>query len=120
MLRLLPETGGDFLAVRAEDRLADADYREFLVPRLEAIIRQYGKARMLCVMAEGFRGWTVGAAWDDAVFGIKHRNDFAKLAVVGAPSWVEWAVKLGARIMSGEVRGFPANDAAAALDWVRR
>jgi SpoIIAA-like len=120
MLHLLPETGGDLLAVRAEDRLTDADYRDLLVPRLEAIIRQHGKARLLCVMAEGFHGWTAGAAWDDAVFGIKHRNDFARLAVVGGPRWVEWGVKLGARIMSGEVRGFPAREEAAARDWVRR
>jgi 6-phosphogluconate dehydrogenase len=67
---------------------------------------------------DGYNGIELGAIWDDVKFGIKHRNDFIKVAAVGAPRWMDWVVKASSAIMSGEVRTFSTEHLREALDWV--
>lgn len=67
---------------------------------------------------EEFQGWELEAAWDDAKFGLQHRNDFEKVAVVGGPRWVEWGMKLAAVIMCGEVKTFSEEQLEEAWKWV--
>ncbi len=55
MIKVQPESERNILVVRAEARLTDQDYKEVLIPRLEAIIREYGKARLLLDMGEEFQ-----------------------------------------------------------------
>jgi hypothetical protein len=119
MIEVLPESHANILGVKALDKLTDLDYKDVLIPKLEQILSQHGKARILFDMGEEFHGWELAAAWDDAKFGIKHRNDFEKCAVVGGPKWVEWATKLGALLMNGEVKTFPSNQLKDAWEWVQ-
>ena len=119
MIEIMPESNGSTLALKATGKLTDADYKEVLIPKIEEIIKQSGKAKVLLYLPEAFAGWEAHAAWDDAKFGLKHRNDFGKLAVVGGARWVEWATKIGAYFMKGEVETFPEAHLREALDWVR-
>jgi len=118
MIEFMEESRGDTLALRASGTLTEDDYASVLIPKLEVLLQEYGKLRVLFYMDEGFEGWKPGAAWDDAKFGIKHRDNFAKLAVVGEPSWVDWCVKLSAWIMEGEVKTFDESQLRDALDWI--
>ena len=118
MIEVLPESQGNLLAIRAAGKLTDSDYREVLIPRLETIIREHGKARLLLDMGEEFLGWEPAAAWDDARFGLAHRNDFEKMCVVGGPGWVDWSLKIGALFIGGELKNFPAGAREEALHWV--
>ncbi len=119
MIKVLPESEGNILVLRAEGRLTDQDYKEVLIPRLESIIREHGKARLLLDMGDEFRGWEGAALWDDARFGLAHRRDFEKMAVIGGPKWIEWGVKLAAMVMSGEIRNFSPNEREEALMWIK-
>jgi hypothetical protein len=119
MIEIMPESNGSVLALKASGKLSDADYKEVLIPKTEQIIKQSGKAKVLLYLAEAFTGWEAHAMWDDARFGLRHRNDFEKLAVVGGASWIEWATKIGSHFMEGEVRTFPEAQLREALDWIR-
>jgi hypothetical protein len=119
MIEIMPESNGPALALKATGKLTDADYKEVLIPKIEEKIKQFGKARVLLYLPGGFTGWEAHAAWDDAKFGVRHRNDFEKLAVVGGAKWVEWATKIGAHFMKGEVKTFPEAELGEALDWIR-
>jgi hypothetical protein len=57
-----------------------------------------------------FIGWEFGAAWDDAVFGVQHRHDFEKIAVVGDQQWLEWATKIGSYFMEGQVTTYDTTE----------
>ena len=46
-------------------------------------------------------------------------NDFEKVAIVGAPRWVEVMIKLLAPIMEGEARTFSGERLQEAWDWVK-
>jgi len=118
MIEVSPESKGKTLILRAAFKLTDQDYKEVLIPRLESIIRKHGKARLLLDMGDEFHGWEAAAMWDDAHFGLKHKDDFEKMGVIGGPKWVEWALKIAKLIISGEIRSFSSGERAEALRWI--
>lgn len=120
MINVLPESHGNILILRAVNKLTDQDYKEVLIPSLEQIIREHGKARLLIDMGDEFHGWEAAALWDDARFGLTHRNDFEKMGVIGGPKWVEWGLRLGAMIVGGEIRSFPSGERDEAMTWIKK
>ena len=52
MIKVLPESKGNILVFRAVAKLTDQDYKDVLIPRLESIIREHGKARLLLDMGK--------------------------------------------------------------------
>ena len=94
MIEIMSETAGSILAIKATEKLTTRDYKEVFIPRLEQLIRVFEKIRVVMYLADNFTGWEIGAAWDDAKFGLQHRNDFEKVALVGGPKWVEWVTKI--------------------------
>ena len=119
MIEIMSETEGKMLAVKATEKLTYDDYEEVFIPKLNQLIEEYGKIRVVMNFAENFTGWEPEAAWDDAKFGIQHRNDFEKIAVIGGPKWVEWAIRLSAYFIYGEVKTYEASDFQDAISWVK-
>jgi hypothetical protein len=103
MIEIMPESSDSVLAVKATGILTDADYKEIWIPRMEEIIKQFGKVKVLLYMTEDCGGWQLHAAWDDTVFGLKNRRHFEKVAVVSASKWVELGYK--ARCVPDRGRG---------------
>jgi hypothetical protein len=118
MIKVSPESKGNILILSAVGKLTDQDYKNIIIPRLESIIREHGKARLLLDMGDEFHGWEAAALWDDANFGLTHRNDFEKMGVIGGPKWVEWGLKIAALAISGEIREFSSNEREEALRWI--
>jgi hypothetical protein len=118
MIEVLPESKRNILVLSAVGKLTDQDYKDILIPRLESIIREHGKARLLLDIGDEFHGWEAAALWDDAYFGLAHRKDFEKMGVIGGPKWVEWALKIAALAVRGEIRSFSPTEREEALHWI--
>jgi hypothetical protein len=118
MIELLPESSGGALAFRATGKLSDEDYKQVFIPRLEEALAASGQLKVMLVLDEGFTGWEPHAMWDDARWGMKHRNDFRKLAVVGGAKWIQWGTRVGGQLLKGEVRTFDLSQREAAWAWV--
>ncbi len=118
MLTVMSRSHDQVLGVQGTGRVTDQDYLEVLIPRLEEILKKYGKARFLYCLDEGFTGWELGAMWEDARFGLRHKDDFDKIAVVGGPKWAAWGTRLFAHFMAGQVQVFPLEELPAAWDWL--
>lgn len=116
MFEFLPETHGRFVAIKASGRLTDEDYRSF-APKLEALIREHGPIRLL-VDLTAFEGWTAHAAWDDFTFGLRHRRDFERIALVGDKKWEGLAARMARAVMKAEVRRFATRDRQIAWDYI--
>ena len=104
MLEVLPESQGKALGLKFSGKITAAEYERVIIPRIEAIIQEHGKARFMYLVEDSFQGVEAGAAWDDTKLGLKHRHDFEKLALVGGPKWMDWLTKFVAKFMSGETR----------------
>jgi hypothetical protein len=118
MIEFLPESTGNVVGILASGRLTDADYKQVLIPRLEAVFAEHGKLKLLVHMAPSFEGWDLSAAWEDVTYGLRHRADFEKVAIVGGPTWVALSVQLGGFLMKGEIKIFPAGDLDSSWAWV--
>ncbi|MFZ0930687.1 MAG: STAS/SEC14 domain-containing protein [Syntrophobacteraceae bacterium] len=119
MIEVLPDSDGNVLILKAVGKLTDQDYKEVLIPRLESIIHEQGKARLLIDMGDRFSGVEAEALWDDARFGLTHRNDFDKMGVIGGPKWVEWGLKLAKLIMNGDIKSFSPTEREEAVSWIK-
>ncbi len=120
MIEVMPESEGNLLVLRARDRLTHSDYSDVLIPRLEEIIHDHGKARFLLDLGDDFQGWEPAAMWDDTRFGLTHRKDFDKMGVVGGPWWVDMSAKALGWAMGGELRTFAPQQRNEAVDWVKK
>jgi hypothetical protein len=119
MIQIMPESGGKIIGVKPSGKLTDQDYQEVLIPTLETLIKQHGKIRLLCSLAEDFAGMEVGAMWDDAKFFLPHKDDFEKMAIVGGPQWVTLAMKIFAPLMQGDTKVFAGEQLPEAWEWIR-
>ncbi len=118
MLTIMPQSHDNVLGVQGTGKVTDHDYLNILIPQLEEVLKKYGKARFLYYLDEGFAGWEMGAMWEDAKFGLRHKDDFEKIAVVGGPKWVAWGTRLFSHFMEGQVKIFPPEELQAAWDWL--
>jgi hypothetical protein len=119
MIEVLPESQGNVMGIKASDKVTAQDYEEVLTPRLEAVLKEHGSVRFLYLLDEDFQGFELGAMWDDAKVGLKHRKEFDKVALVAAARWMEVGMKLFAPLLKGELKSFPREQLSAAWEWLK-
>ena len=86
--------------------------------KIEAAVKASGPARLYYELGEDFHGFSLGAAWDDAMVGLRHLSDFARVAVVTDIGWIRSGTALFAPLIPCEVRVFPLAERAAARAWI--
>ncbi len=118
MIDQLKSPAEDTLVFCATGILSARDYELHFAPKIERGIAEHGKVNLVLQLDEMFEGWDLGAMWDDARFGVKHRHDFKRIAVVGAQAWFKWAMQLGSKILDGEFRTFEDGQLEEAIAWV--
>ncbi len=106
------------VAFRAEGVITRDDYEETLIPIVEKKIRAHGKIKLLYWCGEEFKGFSAGAMWDDARFGLMHLGDFLKIAVVSDIEWVRQSVKLFAPLVRAPVQVFHNSGIEDANRWI--
>lgn len=113
----LKRVGGKlFVEIKMIGTLTHEDY-ELFVPVIDGAMEDVPeqKMNMLADMRE-LEGWELNAAWDDFKFGLNHRRDFAKIAMVGNATWEKFSAKISNLIISGETRYFDKREDA--LAWL--
>ena len=66
---------------------------------------------------EGYEG--LGALLEDLKVDTAHRNDFARIAVIGDRKWMEWGSALAGALTRAEMRWFDTGATAEAAIWAR-
>ncbi len=112
------ERTGDlfFLSLKAQGKLTHKDYQT-IIPMIDSALAEVKdpKVRALIDGTE-LEGWEARAAWDDFKLGLKHGNEFEKIAIYGNKKWQSIIAKMGSWFISGEVRYFENDNDA--LDWL--
>ena len=113
----IERTGSDvFLALKPVGKLTHDDY-EIITPMIDSALAEVRQPKVK-VLIDGteFEGWDLRAAWDDFRLGLRHNNDFHRIAIYGNRRWQEIAARVGAWFASGEVKYFDDEDDA--LAWL--
>lgn len=105
-----------FLSLKAVGTLTHSDY-EVITPLIDSALAQV-KHPKVNVLVDGteLEGWELRAAWDDFKLGLKHNNEFEKIAIYGNKNWQKITAKIGAWFLSGEIKYFDNLDDA--LIWI--
>jgi SpoIIAA-like len=119
MLELMTGSDDHVVAVRAWGVLTEDDYQRVLVPQLERTLEAARRIRVLFLIDETFRGWNLRAAWLNTRLDLRHRRDFEKVAIVGAPTWERWCAELAGLLIAGEIKTFSRDESSAAWIWLR-
>jgi len=120
MIKKLPESSGNILGFWIRGKLTEADYRDLLVHEMEKAMAEFPRIRVVWVMEE-FEGWTVGAAWEDFLLGLKF-SAVEKMATVIDESWDEWLTVLFrafTMLTHTELRFFKNERLDEAWNWIR-
>ncbi|MFV0561951.1 STAS/SEC14 domain-containing protein [Malaciobacter mytili] len=67
--------------------------------------------------ATQLEGWELRAAWDDFKLGLKHNNEFEKIAIYGNKKWQEYISKIASWFIQGEVKFFESEEEA--ILWLK-
>ena len=113
----IERSGSDFfLSLKAIGKLTHKDY-EMITPMIDSALNAV-KEPQVKVLIDGteLEGWELRAAWDDFKIGLKHGNEFVKIAIYGNKHWQQIAAKVGAWFVSGEVKYFDNEENA--LAWL--
>ena len=108
---------GKVIELIFKEKLKKKDYKAF-VPMVESQMQTSEPVRML-VKLEKFRGWTLGALWEDTKFATKHFKDIERLAVVGDAHWQKGLTLFTKPFMDTQVRYFRLEEIEAARRWIR-
>jgi hypothetical protein len=108
----------DVVAIRAEGIITRDDYEKTLIPLLEEKIKSQGKIKMLYWCGEEFKGFSAGAMWDDARFGLMHLSDLAGVAMVTDVEWLRMSVKMFSPLMPVPVQVFHNAEIEDAKQWI--
>jgi hypothetical protein len=105
-----------FIEVTMIGKLKHEDYQLF-VPMIDKALKNVkGLEVDLLADMRGFKGWEFMAAWDDFKFGVKHRNAFDKVAIIGNKKWEENSVAMMSHLMKGKSKFFKEREKA--LSWL--
>ena len=111
-----PISEGNAVRIAITDKLHKEDYQAF-VPRLEKMIQEKGKVRVLFDM-HNFHGWDTAALWEDIKFDAKHFRDFEKIAMVGEKTWEKWMSAFCNPFTTGKIKYFDQAEKDEAMTWI--
>lgn len=105
-----------FIEVAMIGKLKHEDYQLFVPMIDKALKNAKGLEVDMLVDMRGFKGWEFLAAWDDFKFGVKHRNAFDKVAIIGNKKWEDASVGMMSHLMKGKIKFF--KERKKALSWL--
>ncbi|PMG78170.1 hypothetical protein BCU84_08960 [Shewanella sp. 10N.286.51.B7] len=105
-----------FLSLKAKGTLTHQDYLT-ITPIIESALAEVNNPKVK-VFIDGTEldGWEMRAAWDDLKLGLKHGNEFEKIAIYGNKGWQEFAGKIAKWFIHGKSQFFEDKDKA--LQWL--
>ena len=117
MIRVLSEMPAGVIGLEAIDDVEEEDYRDVLVPAVEAAVAEHGKVRLVYVLGPEFDEYEGGAVWEDLKLGARHPASFERIAVVTDARWAAPALKVFSALLPGQARAFALTALEDAKTW---
>src|SRR4051794_11417736 len=117
MLDAITDLPAGVIGFKANGKLHSDDYKDVLIPAIEAGIASGEKLRVLLVFP-AFEGLSSGAMWQDLKMGVEHLSKWKKIALVTDVEWMVHATKLFGWMTPGEMKDFPLAEQDKAIEWL--
>ena len=117
MIKLLRGMPAGVLGLQAIDDVEEEDYRNVVVPAVEAAIAEHGKVRLVYVLGPEFDEYEGEAVWEDLKLGVRHPASFERIAIVTDARWAARTIRIFSVLLPGQARAFPLAELEAAKRW---
>jgi hypothetical protein len=94
------------------------DYDSVLTPAIDKAIEKFDRIRLLALVGQDFKGYSLDAIWDDTKLGLRHWSGFDRVAVVTDVGWMQMGVKAMAFMMPCPVQLFTHDELDDAKRWL--
>ena len=74
MIRIMDGMPAGVLGLQAIDDVEQEDYRDVVVPAVEAALADHGKVRLVYVLGPEFDEYEEDAVWEDLKLGVRDRK----------------------------------------------
>jgi hypothetical protein len=118
MIEPLTNFPNNVVAFVCRGRVTRADYDAVLVPAVMDALKKHDKVRLYYETSADFAGIDAGAVWEDFKVGMEHFTRWERVAVVTDVDWIKHTMQFFSFMMPGEMKIFPASDAAKARQWI--
>lgn len=117
MIKLLSGMPAGVLGLEAIGDVEEEDYRDVVLPAVDAAIAEHGKVRLVYVLGPEFDEYDDDAAWEDLKLGVRHPTSFERIAIVTDARWAGSMVRVFSVLWPGQARAFRLADLEAAKRW---
>lgn len=118
MIEQLTDLPAGTLGFSAHGKVTAADYRNVIVPDIEAAFAMNRKLRLLYHLGPEFTGFDAGAMWDDTMLGLRHWSGWERIALVTDVNWVRMIAHAMGFTVPGEFRLFANAELIEAKGWI--
>ncbi|MGE0407896.1 MAG: STAS/SEC14 domain-containing protein [Amphiplicatus sp.] len=118
MIEPLSGFSTNVVAFACKGHVSKKDYKTVLEPQVEKALDSHDKIRLYYEIGADFEGIDPGAVWEDFKVGIGHLRRWERVAVVTDVDWIEHTMKMFSFLLPGDMKVFPAAEAAAARKWI--
>jgi hypothetical protein len=116
MLQPFESLPDDVLGFEAIGEIHPSDYRDVLMPAVQAVWDRGEEVRIVLVF-ERWDGLSAGAAWEDLKLGMEHITKWKRIALVTDLDWMITVTSLFGWMTPGELKRFPVAERDQAVAW---
>lgn len=106
------------MTISMSGEITAEEYRDILVPAIDAATEDGGRIKMLAILPDGISGFSAGAAWEDSKLGMKHWRGFDRIAMVANSGVMTGALRLFGSLMPCPVMTFEVGQEDEARRWL--
>ena len=118
MIEPLDGLPDEVIGFRAVGTVDASDYRDRLVPAIEAALAEHGTVNFVAVLGDDFDHLSLGATWEDAKLVGLPLSSWSRAAVVTNHEVLAGMATAFGGLVPGGFRVFPLDEERAATDWV--
>ncbi len=118
MIEVKSDTQDNLFEVQMSAPVTDKEYKDILLPALDAALALHEKLRMLVVLKAGLTDFTLGALWDDARMGMSMWNGFERIAIVTSNATMTRTIRIFSIFMPCPVSVFSEDKEKEARLWL--
>jgi len=105
------------LRIVVPEKLKADDFRQ-IAPRIDSIISEYGRIRLL-IDGSSFNGWANIAAFEKHAGFIKsHQQKIERIAIIAGHDWHHWLIGTVRIFLHPEVKVYDKNQESEAMKWI--
>jgi hypothetical protein len=118
MLQFMEGLPAGIIGIRATGTITKEDYTKVLAPKLDELSKKGEKPNYLTIFQTDLTALTAAAWWEDLKTGIKHFNEWHKIAVLTDRKGIEWFSNTFSFMFGGRIHAFPLEEKDKAIAWL--